>query len=168
MVRNLKIIFDKVNLSIAYLSGLGILGMGLMLFYEVVMRYFFHAPTIWTHEISIYMFIWAMFAGTAYTLKEGKHVRIDLLVNLFPKKTQQILDIITGSIALVFSIFVTCQAWGIVVSAFKYGKLSATPLRFPQWIPQTGLLVGFTLLSLQFFILLVEMINRLHKGGEQA
>ena len=71
---------EKGNLILGYVSGLGILLMGLMLFYEVVCRYFFRSPTIWAQETSIYLFMWTMLAGGAYTLQQGKHVRIDLLV----------------------------------------------------------------------------------------
>jgi len=168
MIRYLKRPMEKINLLAGYLCGTAVLVMGLILFFEVVMRYFFHSPTVWAQEISIYIFIWAMFGGAAYTLKEGKHVRIDLIICHLPGKTRGFLEVITRMIGLLFSLFVTYQAWGMVVAAFKYEKLSATPLRFPQWIPQSALLVGFAFLSLQFLLLLIEVLPPMHKDGEQS
>ena len=88
MFSSLKKLAERLNLLIGYSSGLGILVMGIILFYEVVARYVFNSPTIWAQEISVFIFMWTMLAGAAYTLQVGKHVRIDLLVIRFSEKTQ--------------------------------------------------------------------------------
>ncbi len=158
--------FDKVNLWMGYVAGLGNLIMGLMLFFEVIMRYFLGSPTVWTGEISTYIFVWTMFVGAAYTLRQGKHIRIDLLITFLPKRTQEVLDVFTGVIGFVFCVLVTYQSWDMVSSAVVLGKLSTTPLRVPQWIPQSSMLIGFGLLSVQFFFIVVDLVLKLMKGGE--
>jgi len=155
---------------LGYLSGIGILLMGLILFYEVVSRYFFNSPTIWAQEISLYLFIWTMLAGAAYTLQVGKHVRIDLLIIRFSKKTQTFLEFITSILGMLFSAYVSVQGWNMVQATLKYHKLSATPLRVPLWIPQLALFVGFLLLTFEFAIIICtkfsELGNFSKKGGE--
>lgn len=160
--------FDRINLWMGYVAGLGNLVMGLMLFFEVIMRYFLGSPTIWTGEISGYIFIWTMFVGAAYTLRQGKHIRIDLLITYLPEKTRTILDVFTGVVGFVFCILVTYQSWEMVSSAVLLGKLSTTPLRVPQWIPQSSMVIGFAFLSLQYFFIVVDLIVKLRKGGESA
>ena len=157
---------------LGYLSGMGILAMGIILFYEVVARYFFNSPTIWAQEVSQYLFIWTMLAGAAYTLQVGKHVRIDLLIIRFSKKTQTFLEVLTSIFGMLFSAYVTVQGWNMVQATLKYHKLSATPLRVPLWIPQLALSVGFLLLTLEFMIIIFTKFSELsqypQKGGERT
>ncbi len=171
MLSSLKSFVERVNLLLGYCSGLGILAMGIILFYEVIARYFFNSPTIWAQEISIYLFIWTMLAGAAYTLQVGKHVRIDLLIIRFSKKTQNFLEFVTSIFGMLFSAYVTVQGWNMLKATLKYHKLSATPLRVPMWIPQLALLVGFGLLTLQFIIIISAKFSvfsgQEKKEGEQ-
>lgn len=153
MLSSIKHFVEKMNLMIGYCSGLGIMIMGIILFYEVIARYFFNSPTIWAQEIAIYLFIWTMLAGAAYTLQVGKHVRIDLFLIRLSRKTQDILEFFTSILGTVFSAYVAFQGWHMLEATLKYGKLSATPLRMPLWIPHLALLVGFSILTLQFIIL---------------
>jgi C4-dicarboxylate transporter DctQ subunit len=154
----------RLNNAMGYASGIGMLILGLILFYEVIMRYIFNAPTSWVQEVSIYLFMWTMFAGAAYTLEQGKHVHIDLLISHLSPAARRKLEMLTGALGLIFSIVVTYQGYEMVMAAFKYHKLSATPLRFPMWIPQMSLPVGFLLLSVQFAAGLIDRLENTKRG----
>jgi TRAP-type C4-dicarboxylate transport system permease small subunit len=154
----------RLNNAMGYASGIGMLVLGLILFYEVIMRYIFNAPTSWVQEVSIYLFMWTMFAGAAYTLEQGKHVHIDLLISHLSPAARRKLEMLTGALGLIFSIVVTYQGYEMVMAAFKYHKLSATPLRFPMWIPQMSLPVGFLLLSVQFAAGLIDRLENTKRG----
>ncbi len=156
MIRHIRSAVEKGNLILGYISGLGILLMGLILFYEVVMRYFFRAPTIWAQETAVYLFMWTMLAGGAYTLQKGKHVRIDLVIEHLSPRTQKILEMITSIAGMVFCAVVTWQAYEMIMTSIGYEKVSATPLRVPMWIPQMALLLGFALLTFQFAIIIAD------------
>jgi len=171
MFKIIRSAVEKGNLILGYVSGLGILLMGLMLFYEVVCRYFFRSPTIWAQEMSIYLFMWTMLAGGAYTLQQGKHVRIDLLVEHFSVRTQHFLEMVTSVAGLVFCAVITWQAYEMIVASIGYGKVSATLLRVPMWIPQLALLLGFALLTLQFAIIIVDRYHSVfgkHEEGQSC
>ena len=156
MMKSFRNVVEKGNLLLGYVSGLGILLMGLMLCYEVVCRYFFKAPTIWAQETSIYLFIWTMLAGSAYTLQKGKHVRIDLLIEHLSLRTQHIIEMITSFVGMVFCAIVSWQAYEMISASVGYSKVSATLLRVPMWIPQMALLLGFVLLTFQFALIIAE------------
>lgn len=156
MFKTIRNAVVKGNLILGYISGLGVLLMGLILCYEVVCRYFFRSPTIWVQETSIYLFMWTMLAGGAYTLQKGKHVRIDLFIEHLSPRTQQIFEMITSVAGMVFCAVITWQAYEMIAVSFAYGKVSATPLRVPMWIPQSALLLGFALLTFQFAIIVID------------
>ena len=159
MLKKFNNIVSKVNYFFGYLSGLGIFVMGILILFEVIARYLFHSPTIWSQEISIYLFIWSMFAGSAYTLQKEKHVHIDLLINKLPKHIRSELKLITSVIALCFTIIVCKQGYKMVASSIKYHKLSPTPLHFPMVIPKSALLLGFILLMIQFVVIIFNEYN---------
>ena len=155
MIDQIRRIVEKSNMYLGIVSGMGILFMGLILAYEVVCRYVFNAPTIWTQEVSIYLFMWTMLAASSYTLQTGKHVRVDLLLERMSVKKRLLMEGGTAIVGAAYCLIVSWQAWQMISMSIQYGKLSATPLRVPLWIPQTALLIGFVLLTLQFLLILV-------------
>jgi TRAP-type C4-dicarboxylate transport system permease small subunit len=165
-MKTLRAYVEKFNLAIGYLCGLGILTMGIILTYEVVCRYFLDSPTIWAQETSGYIFMWTMLAGSAYTLMQGKHVRIDLIIEHLPKKVQLVLDMLTSLAGVGFCAVVAWQAWEMTWSSLRLGKVSTTLLRVPMWLPQCSLLIGFVLLTFQFGFIIADRIQTLRTGGD--
>ena len=156
MLSQLQTFIEKSNRALGIVSGMGILVMGMIIAYEVLCRYVFNAPTTWTQEVSIYLFIWTMLAASSYTLQTGKHVRVDLVIERLQIKTRKFFDGVTGIIGMIYCAIVTVQAYQMLMLSVKYGKLSATPLRVPLWIPQSALLIGFVLLTFQFFLIALK------------
>ncbi|MFM2239239.1 MAG: hypothetical protein RJA69_613 [Pseudomonadota bacterium] len=61
-----------------------ITAMGIMLFciaLQVVMRYVFARTPSWSEELAILMFAWCALGGLALGVREGFHVRMDLLLD---------------------------------------------------------------------------------------
>ncbi|GHV49555.1 hypothetical protein FACS1894216_00050 [Synergistales bacterium] len=168
MMRKIRLAAENLNLAVGYVCGLGILAMGLILFYEVIRRYFFNSPTSWVQEAAVYIYGWTMLAGSAYTLMKGKHVRIDLIIERMPAKFQLVLDAGTSAIGAIFCAVVAWQAWEMVMSSVEHHKVSPTLLRLPQWIPQTALLVGFTLLTLQFIFIMCDRFIAMRGREEET
>src|SRR5690606_14411424 len=57
--------------------------------YEVFARYVFDAPTVWAFDIA-YMANGAVFLlGVAYVLREDAHIRIDVLRNRLPARSEE-------------------------------------------------------------------------------
>ena len=164
MLNKLRALVKAGNTFCGYLSGLGILAMSLILAYEVVMRGIFKAPTIWVMNTAISLFMWTMLVGAAYTLMLGKHVRIDLIFDKFPKRIQLYLDVVTSIMGIVFCVVVSWQAWLMIASSIRLNKLTDNLLHIPVWWIQLPLLLGFGLLALQFFINLLDRIVALRAG----
>jgi TRAP-type C4-dicarboxylate transport system permease small subunit len=153
-------------------SGLGVLAMGLILTYEVFCRFLFSAPTIWVQETSIYLYMWTMLAAASYTLQVRKHVHVDLVVDRLPVYPKLILEALTSAVGAIFCGIVAVQAYEMIAATVRFGKVSATPLRVPLWIPQSALLMGFVLLTFQFAFHFLDRVTefRMHgaKGGAHA
>jgi TRAP-type C4-dicarboxylate transport system permease small subunit len=51
---------------------------------QVVMRYVFGRTPSWTEELAVLMFSWTVMGGLALGVREGFHVRLDVLIKLAP------------------------------------------------------------------------------------
>ena len=72
------------------------------LLYEIVLRYLFNAPTIWAHGITQRVVAtYAILLG-AYTLRQGGHVKVDILYNRLSIRTRAILDLFTATLFFLF------------------------------------------------------------------
>ena len=60
--------------------------------YEVIMRKFFLAPTVWAYDISRFLYGALFMLGAAYALSKGVHIRADFLYRNFKTKNQGRVD----------------------------------------------------------------------------
>lgn len=68
---------------------------------QIGSRYIFNAPTDWTHELIMICWIWLIFWGSAFMLKDTDHVKFDVLYNLGGEKARRFMALLA---ALVFAI----------------------------------------------------------------
>lgn len=99
---------DKVNRWIGKaVSYFVLLIMGITLL-EVFLRYGFNRPTMWVHETSQQIFAIAFLLGSAYTLQEGGHVRVDIFYRRLSKKGKAIIELVSS---LFYFIFIGVLLW---------------------------------------------------------
>ncbi|MBU0651320.1 MAG: TRAP transporter small permease [Proteobacteria bacterium] len=155
---------EKLNRTLYYVSSLAIVLSAFILTYEVIVRYVLRIPTIWEIETSVYLTIMATYLGAAYGLKDGAHINIDLITRLLPKKFTEKLSLVTSTIAFVFCLLVAWKGWGMWWEATAKGWHSESLWGPPLTIPYFFLPLGMTLLSLQYVMLISEIIER--RGGK--
>lgn len=137
--------------------------------YEIVMRYFFNAPTQWGYD-TLWMLYSAQFMiGGAYTLLKKSHIRIDIVHNTLSPKGKLIFDTIIY--AMVFLPIMILFTWAGVMFASeawaKNEKLSTTNWFFPSGPSKTIIPIAFFLLSLQSLAELIRNLSALAKGRER-
>lgn len=140
----------------------GIIVMVVIVCYEVVMRYFLGAPTIWAFgalgmSLAIYISM-----GWAYVSRHHAHLRVDIIYKRFSPKTKLIVDIVFTLIfffPLYFTLFYlfAAHAW----ATFQAGT-TLSPF-WGAWYPvvwpsRTIVALGFGLLCLQGTVTFVEDI----------
>lgn len=155
---------ESLNRTLYYVSSLAIVLSAFILTYEVIVRYVLRIPTIWEIETSVYLTIMATYLGAAYGLKDGAHINIDLITRLLPKKFTEKLSLVTSMIAFVFCVLLAWKGWGMWWEATAKGWRSESLWGPPLTIPYFFLPLGMTLLSLQYVVLISEIIER--RGGK--
>ena len=119
--------------------------------YEVIARYLFAAPTVWSFEIT-YMLYGAMFMlGAAYALRVGAHIRTDFFWEKWSPRTKGVID----SVAYVAFFFPGIAlflwvGWGEAWYAYEIGEASEqTPWRPLLWPLKACIPLAAALLILQ-------------------
>ena len=73
-----------------HLLVLGMSIMGLMVLFNVILRYAFNSGLVISEEVSRFIFVWLTFLGSIVALKDGIHLGVDTLVRRLPGPIQKI------------------------------------------------------------------------------
>jgi TRAP-type mannitol/chloroaromatic compound transport system permease small subunit len=93
--------------------------------YEVCVRYFFNAPTVWVFESSAMANGASFMLACGYALYKGAHVRTDIFWNNFSERRKGVIDLVSY-LVLFFPIMIFFMAVGIdgTVHSFTTGERS--------------------------------------------
>ena len=130
----------------AFAWGIFILTAAVM--YEVIMRYFFNAPTLWAFDFTIQMYGAVFMMGGASAISTKTHVKADMYYNKLSEKRQAILDLVLfiffyapGVFALTYAgYFYAKKAW--IVHETSWNSPAQIQIYFSKsLIPIAGLLL---------------------------
>ena len=131
----------------------------LTLIFEVVSRYFFNTPTIWSHELSTMIFGAFAILSASYTLKHLSHVRSDVLYLFLPNRMQRFCDILVYSIGLfVLGIFFI-QSLEFAQKSWEMREVSARSIwQPPLYYIKSVIPLAILLLMMQSFAELTRAV----------
>ena len=87
-------------------------------------RYIFNAPTDWTHELILICWIWLIFWGAAFMLRDEDHVKFDVLYNMGGEKARRTMALVTSAAFAIAFLFSVKPTWDFV--SFKSIRSSDT------------------------------------------
>ncbi|OIN14344.1 C4-dicarboxylate ABC transporter substrate-binding protein [Oceanisphaera psychrotolerans] len=122
--------------------------------YEVVSRYVFGAPTLWSFDIS-YMLNGALFLlASGYSLKVEAHVRIDFLSARLALRYQQLINLFFYFFMIGPSFFFLSYVAGEkAISAWVTGEVeSVSPWSPLVWPFYGAIAIGLMVFTLQVYI----------------
>ena len=110
-------------------------------------------------EIQWYLFAAVFLLGAGYTMLRQEHVRIDVLLHRFARRTQVKIEIF-GIVVFLFPFVVAVVnlAWPLVVRSYVSGEMSSNAGGLIRWPVFALLPLGFGLLGLQGISELIKRI----------
>lgn len=106
----------------------------------------------------------ASFLSLAYSLREGAHIRVVLLIGRIPSKFQKVVEFWCITFALFISVYFTWYSFQLTKESLIYNDLSSGMIAVPIWIPQAFMLLGLFVLS----IALADELVTLLRGREPS
>lgn len=170
-----------------------LVGMTLLVFAEVIMRFLFNSGFMWMEEVTLTLSAWFVLFGMSYGVKVGGHIGVDAFVKSLPEKTRKVTAIIAVLLCLVYCCFFLYGSWIYIAKMYGIGitmddvhlplslvnlmsadtawdvfKIDAEEPLVPLWISQSILLIGFVMLFYRFFQLLIMVIQGKTEGFKFA
>jgi TRAP-type mannitol/chloroaromatic compound transport system permease small subunit len=110
-------------------------------------------------EIQWYLFAAVFLVAAGYTLLRQEHVKIDVVLHRFTRRTQVMVEIF-GLLAflLPFVFAMISSVWPLVVGAYKSGEMSSNAGGLIRWPVFAMVPLGFALLGLQGVSELIKRI----------
>lgn len=149
--------FDQFNDLLSLITGM-IMGLtALIIIYEVIMRYVARRPTTWVNDVSEILLVYCTFLIAPWILRQGGHIKVDILVVGMRKKGQMIMGIIQDLLSLFFCGIFTWITWGTFWdSLLSQERTSGGLFSVPLWPVYMVIPIGGFLLSIQLIRQIVE------------
>ncbi len=105
--------------------AMGLLGLAIMCFIEVVSRYLFDYSFTWLEEFGRYFCVFLTFLGASLGVKYGMHFSMDFVVTRVPPRAGHLMRLVSNLIGAVLFGIVAVLAWTHAVKMLRFGTTSA-------------------------------------------
>ena len=159
---HIETFIDWTGRSISWLT----LGMVLVTFLVVLLRYLFDTGWIALQESVNYMHALVFLVGAAYTLKHNEHVRVDIFYSRLGRRGQAWVDFI-GSLLILLPVmlFIIWTSWAYVVDSWSVHEGSRQAGGLPGiFLLKSSILVMAGLLILQAMAMILKALPVIRSG----
>lgn len=153
-------VLDKFSEIFHKISALLLLLIIVSIWYQILGR-ILHISVHGIVEIGGYLLVWINFFAIAYTLRQKRHIRVDLLLRLMPERIQTIFLVAGNSVCVLFSIVMMWQGMKLVAMFYEIKEVSLI-LQIPIYFVYLALPTGLSLFGLEA---VREIIVTLKKGN---
>ena len=153
--------FDFLSLITSRLAMIGILFIVFVMFYEVVSRYVFSAPTLWANELSQWIAgLVFLFAGQ-YAMQQRSHIRIYVIYDLMPRWMQKASDVLSVALICAFTFTLVWGGYNDAKTRMLRGETFGTAWDPPiPAIIKPAILIIITLVTIQAISNLIADWNK--------
>lgn len=153
----------RVIKAVSYVSGVCLVGIMLVAFFNVVGEKLRQAGVPWitgipaSTEIIKYLHIPVVFLAMAFVTLDRGHTRIDLLSSHFPKWLQQVCATLGNLLGIAISVVITWRAFiQMDKHITRHTMSSVSGVGFPLWPFSLITALGFALLAVSFLWAIVR------------
>jgi TRAP-type C4-dicarboxylate transport system permease small subunit len=132
---------------------------------DVFTRALLGTSTMISQEMAGYLLVAITFLGLAHTLREGRHITVEILTSKLSPHRQRQLETVVFLACIVFMAWLTWTTWSPVADTFATGQRSVTPLQTPMWAVYFFVPLGSGMLTLAFVIELIRKVGNLRDPG---
>lgn len=136
-----------------YLATIALIVFTTLVVFQVIMRYIFNSPPVWSEEIARYALVWFVYLSGSYAAKYQRHVKFNVIIDLIGKKiplAQRIVSLLVFMLWLAFLIYMLLLSIEMVKRQLISGQL-APASQIPMYFVYAGLPLGLSLMSFRVF-----------------
>jgi C4-dicarboxylate transporter, DctQ subunit len=139
----------------------------LLLFVNVVLRYWLLAPISWAEELTLYIMVWIVFIGSSVAIRTRGHIAIDLLPLVLSPAGRRRLAIFIALAALAF--LAVFFHYSLQHTQRVRGTGQLTPvMQAPMWLAYLAMPAGTALMILRTCQVLWRVVRERADDGKFA
>lgn len=173
MVDSLKTAIRRVDWFIErsgrLLSWL-VLAFVLTMAYEVIARYVFNSPTVWSYDISYMLGGGMIVLGGAYLILHDGHVRIDVVYGRLSNRQRLISDIVLWFVFFLPMVLILIQSsYHYAYRAWAFDEVSGVGIWRPPLFPfKAAILVAWCMVLVEGVSWVLKDVLKLLTGEEDV
>jgi len=160
-------VIDKISEKIALGSSFLAVALMVLMVWEVVARYVFNKPTIWSFDINQFLFCGLTALGAAYTLRTDGHVSIDILYSRLNSRVRGIMGIFTTLIMMAVLYVIIWQSSVATIDAYKGNFVTQTFFAPPVYPAKALIPIGMFFFLLQAIARIIRYVIQAIVGEEE-
>jgi TRAP-type mannitol/chloroaromatic compound transport system permease small subunit len=154
IVKAIDNLVDKIGELTQWLASV----LMLLVCVDVILRYTMGFSSAFLSELEWHIFSFFFLVGAAYTLKDDKHVRVDVFYARFSEKRKALVNLL-GTLFFLIPFCIVIIKGGIPYTefAFRLSENSPDPGGLPaRFVVKSFIVIGFGLLFLQAISLVLK------------
>jgi TRAP-type C4-dicarboxylate transport system permease small subunit len=104
----------------------------------------------WSNEASEYMLYLITLLSAPWLLRQGKHIRIDIVLRALPPRVGWALEWVGDLLGLLCSLYFVWYGMKVLVASYLAGSISIKTLIIPEWWLLAPMPLAFVAVSIEF------------------
>ena len=104
----------------------------------------------WSNEASEYMLYLITLLSAPWLLRQGKHIRIDIVLRALPPRIGWALEWVGDLLGLLCSLYFVWYGMKVLVASYLAGSISIKTLIIPEWWLLAPMPLAFVAVSIEF------------------
>ena len=121
----------------------------LLIFGQVISRYFFEYTPLWSEELARYLIVWSIFIGVSVGVRENKHIGVDALIRFLPQTLKVACECLLNLIGIAVVAVLIWTSIQFIQRTIEFEQLTPA-MRIPMYIPYLAMPVGLSLSAIRF------------------
>ncbi|MCE9679435.1 TRAP transporter small permease [Shewanella sp. AS1] len=163
--------------------------MTILVFVEVIARFFFNTGFLWIQELTLTLCGWFVLFGMSYGVKVGAHIGVDAFVSKLPPKGRKYTALLAVTICIIYCIMFLIGSWDYLAKMYQIGvpmedldvphfivnlldadqawelfRIDSEDPAIPLWLSQSILLIGFLMLTWRLIELGIAILRNQMDG----
>ena len=152
--------FGRLLEGLMLLASAMVLIMTLLIGADVGLRNAGLGGVAWSNEASEYMLYLITLLSAPWLLRQGKHIRIDIVLRALPPRVGWALEWVGDLLGLLCSLYFVWYGIKVLVASYLAGSISIKTLIIPEWWLLAPMPLAFIAVSIEF----VFRMHRLAKA----
>ena len=163
-MQTLKKIFDNFE---EYISSVLFACMVILIFLQIVFRFFLNLPLRWTEEAARYVLVLLVYISACSGVKKEKHIRVEAIYDALPRKAQFVYWLFSNVIWFVFN---AVMVWfGIDMVKQIYATHQVSPvLHMPMGVLYMVIPVCFFIMDIRIIQLIADRVKTMKNYSPSA